>query len=145
MVTSILNTFRVDTRGRALSGTSHGVTIATIIVDVFQVERMNVTGEVSVDSTQLALTRSSTKNLNWIRRPAYPRMVKRTLIQKSAPQPEMRKTPSGGTGRLLVELSNGILASRQQGSRERRFVTEVRGRIGTSRVNDENKKTVRTD
>jgi len=26
----------------------------------------------------------------------YPRMVRRTLIQKSTPQPEIRKTPSGG-------------------------------------------------
>jgi hypothetical protein len=28
----------------------------------------------------------------------YPRIVRQTLIQKSTPQPEMRKTPRGGTG-----------------------------------------------
>jgi hypothetical protein len=46
-------------------------------------------------------------------------MVRRTLIQKSTPQPEMRKTPRGGTGVRLVMyfLALGLvecLASRQQ-------------------------------
>lgn len=34
-------------------------------------------------------------------------MVRRTLIQKSTPQPEMRKTPSGGTDALSVGLCKG--------------------------------------
>lgn len=41
---TVLNAIRVDTWCRALRGTSHGVAVATVIVDVFQVESMDVTG-----------------------------------------------------------------------------------------------------
>lgn len=44
---TVLNAIRVDTWCRALRGTSHGVAVATVIVDVFQVESMDVTGEVT--------------------------------------------------------------------------------------------------
>lgn len=42
----MLDAIRVDTRCRALRGSSHGVTIATVIVDVFQIESVDVTREV---------------------------------------------------------------------------------------------------
>lgn len=46
---TVLNAIRVDTRCRTLRGTSHGIAVATVIVDVFQIESMDVTGEVSKD------------------------------------------------------------------------------------------------
>lgn len=52
-MTTVLDAIRVDTGGRALHCTSHGVTIAAVIVDVFKVESMDVTGEVSARSKGL--------------------------------------------------------------------------------------------
>lgn len=39
----------------------------------------------------------NTRTKGWINCATYPRIVSRILIKKSALQPEMRKTPSGGT------------------------------------------------
>lgn len=45
-ITPVLDAIRVDARRRVLSGAGRGVTIATVIVDVFQVESVYMTGEV---------------------------------------------------------------------------------------------------
>lgn len=45
-MSTVLDAIRVDARRWALRGTSHGVAVATVIVDVFQVESMDMTGEV---------------------------------------------------------------------------------------------------
>jgi len=49
MITSILDAIRVDTRCGPLRGTSYRIAITAIVVDVFQIEGMNVTGEVAVE------------------------------------------------------------------------------------------------
>lgn len=54
VMATVLDTIRVDARCRALRGTSHGVAIATVIVDVFQVESMDMTGEVSKNGILVA-------------------------------------------------------------------------------------------
>lgn len=56
---TILDTIGVDTRCRALRGTSHGVAVATVIVDVFQVESMNVAGEVAKNNVVSCLSKTS--------------------------------------------------------------------------------------
>lgn len=48
VVAPVLNPIRVNTGRRTLRRTGHGITVAAIVVDVFQVEGMDVTGEVSV-------------------------------------------------------------------------------------------------
>lgn len=47
-VASVLNTFRVHTRCGALVGTSQRIALAAVIVDIFQVERVDVAREVAV-------------------------------------------------------------------------------------------------
>lgn len=44
---SILNAVGVDARCGSLRGTSQWIAIATIIIDVFQIEGMDVSGEVA--------------------------------------------------------------------------------------------------
>lgn len=46
-VASILYAIGVDARCGPLRGTSQWITIATIIIDVFQIEGMDVSGEVA--------------------------------------------------------------------------------------------------
>lgn len=48
VVAPVLNPIRVNTGRWTLRRTSHGITVAAIVVDVFQVEGMDVTGEVPV-------------------------------------------------------------------------------------------------
>lgn len=45
-VTSILDALRVDTGSRTLRGASQGIPVATLVVDVFEVECMDVSWEV---------------------------------------------------------------------------------------------------
>lgn len=47
-VTTALNAIRVYTRRRSLSRASYGISIAAIVVHIFQVKGMNVSGEVPV-------------------------------------------------------------------------------------------------
>lgn len=44
---SILDTIRVDARCGLLRGTSQWIAIAAIVIDVFQIEGMDVSGEVT--------------------------------------------------------------------------------------------------
>ena len=53
VVTSVLNAIRVDTGCGSLGCSSERIAVAAIIVDVFQVEGVDVTGEVPEDSCQL--------------------------------------------------------------------------------------------
>lgn len=46
---------------------------------------------------------SAEKTRDWMNREAHPRIVNRILMKKSTLQPEMRKTPSGGTNTKSVK------------------------------------------
>lgn len=48
VMTSILDAIGVDTGCGSLRGSSERIAVAAIVVDVFQIEGMNVTGEVAV-------------------------------------------------------------------------------------------------
>lgn len=101
-MTTVLDAIRVDAGRRVLRGTRHRVAVATVIVDVFQVEGMDVTGEVSKNGMVSHLPGTSMNSRVIGKQRTHPKIVRRTLIQKSTPQPEMRKTPSGGTDSLSV-------------------------------------------
>lgn len=84
MPTTALDPIRVHTLCRLLN---HRIPI--LVVDVFQIERVNMTGEIA-DRLLVLLDIYGRKTTN-------PKIVKSKLIRKSTLQPEMRKTPSGGT------------------------------------------------
>lgn len=54
---------------------------------------MYIDGEI----VMLVIVISEGKTKGWYNRETHPRIVSRILMKKSALQPEMRKTPSGGT------------------------------------------------
>lgn len=78
---------------------------ASIIVDVFKVEGVDMAGEIS--GTLMSTERrgsSAVGNEN-----TYPSSVRQIFMRKSAPQPAIRKTPTGGTkgGRLVRSGCDG--------------------------------------
>lgn len=91
---SILDAIGVNAGCGPLRGTSQWVAIATIIIDVFQIEGMDVAGEVAGRYRWLVFEYGGSLDI-WYK--THPRIVSRTLIQKSTPQPAIIKTPRGGT------------------------------------------------
>jgi hypothetical protein len=65
------------------------------------VEGVNDAGDVTVALSAFCNCRK--RLLRW----TYPRMVRRMLIRRSAPQPRSRKTPRGGrmTARMILQIS----------------------------------------
>lgn len=109
---SILHIVGIHARRRRLGVDACARLVAALVVYVFDVEGVNVAGEVSTSTRQqlflvrvlVGSERSSwrVRRRNWgageERGRAYPRMVSKMLMRRSGPQPATRKTPMGGTG-----------------------------------------------
>lgn len=83
----ILNPLRIHPPRRR-SSPKQRIHLLAVIVHVFQVESVDVAGEVAMDSQRTKRVDEEETN---------PRIVRRTLIKKSMLKPDIAKTPRGGT------------------------------------------------
>jgi hypothetical protein len=90
MLPSALDAVRVYTR-RGLGDHS----LAILVIDILQVECVNMAGQIAEFVSSAVFT--TVKRNNGSLGETDPNIVKRILMRKSTLQPEMRKTPSGGT------------------------------------------------
>lgn len=93
MMSTILDSVRVDSCCRLGPRQSCSGHVLAMVIDVFEVECVHMAWE--VPAKHLALN-PSLENFG-VREKTYPRIVSRMLINKSPLQPEIKKTPTGGT------------------------------------------------
>ena len=70
--------------------------VAALDVDVFDVEGVDVAGEVAAKLLARSVVRCGTRR-EGAGEQTYPRTVRRMLMSRSTPHPATRKTPMGGT------------------------------------------------
>ena len=89
LLSAILHLLAVHARRKTAVVRAGPDLVAPLVVHVFDVEGVDVAGEVAVGFVSMLSVR--------VGRGTYPRIVRRMLMSKSAPQPATRKTPTGGT------------------------------------------------
>lgn len=91
-VSAVLDFLAVHARRKTAVVRAGADLVTSLVVHVFDIEGVDVAGEIAEIGLAAVEERMGVEDM-------YPRIVRRMLMSRSAPQPAMRKTPTGGTGR----------------------------------------------